>query len=604
MLKNPLSRRHVLKGLGLATAATTLTGCKAMAPINQSLGGALGGILENDLAATNHKVGGLKPWGGDDQTKAAQAQRIIQPMLEGRPSPLIGSPLAHPDELYEAEREWQTLHQRAASTGETNLNEHIKMSLLATPILAQMAVQKMGKYPVAQEPLQVSNGSIVIPPGSSVKLRLAGACMDDGLPAPNLSEPLTLRPSSDYVPQGMRSVYEGINKQYAQGEINKTDYQYLVWSIRNTGVKDSSYVNNLNAQHQAILNRAAPGGYRTLMTQHQMTAMNPMNDLVSSLKSSVGEAMQINLNGTTMSFGDLLQQGGAEQAVDAMLGDILQRPAPSTQMPGVESSYTMLTPYVAARAMASPSNRLDAEVTLMNAGLSEFTFNPGEWIGESRRDVQRIAISPLIEQSAVLPSSLGPNADVGRVGELMLSNLANYGLNDSISDTNAGISTPVGAKVSIVEMTDSLGGRALKFLQESSVARTVLDNSPVLGNLFGLYEAVMGHHVLEPLNKSSMSERALAVLGVIPGGRQVATATNLLTSSSKAIELTRKAVALLDKVAESTAVTIYDRAQTLRDLAWWETPEGEQLLSEDSSVRLDNRIAAGWGEAVAIAVAH
>lgn len=615
MFKRTFTRRRLLQSLGMTAAAGLLTGCKTIPDIGGALGNGLNRVTSGRRNQVNHELNGLKPLSPEDRQAAMRAEHLLKPALRNQPVPLVASELAHPDRLLEVETEWERNLSRYEAKGYTNINDHLTMAMLSMPLVGQGLAQKANELPTPKAPSR-QNGRLIVPPGTRVTLRLNGACMDDELPAPEVGEKLTLRPSSDYIAEPLQPVYGGLSEMYGRGEINKKDFQHLTWAIRNVDTPESVHIQKLETRHIEQLNRAAPGGHHTLISTHQRSTMNPLNDLGSELGNLLNDSFQVNLNGQRMGLMELFEQGGSERAVDALLGDIMQRPVTgSGRIPDDNSHLTMLGDSVAA--MTTAHDRLDPEITLINAGMTPFVFNPANYIAESRRDTQRVAL-PTINGDVYLtyqPVGLAPNPHVNRVADNFLTDIATKFSLHPASTTSPDsdlITTPVAGLWSPAEAAGKLSGKLLHFLRTNPtgnfVGKAALDYVPLVSSLASLYEVIAGHHLLEPDNPSSPAERGLAALGIIPGVKYVIRASQLTGQSAPVIarELTRRASIMLEKFENSHVSKMIDKVdgafsaqEALADLGWWNKPENVALLEEpEPSVRIEPRYRSDWEETI------
>jgi hypothetical protein len=288
-----LSRRRLLQAISVSSAAAVIQGCRSLPTIGDSFGGisamatrAIGG--GDGYKGVNEDVAGERPWTAEDQLRAERAKFMLQSARQGNGIPFVASELAYPDQIPRAIQEWNRVLAGPKARGYSTLNEHFQMAMIAPPILAQWALQEGGKLPKGSQ-ARVENGSIVIPPGARVRARFQGACMDDGMPAPDRGESLTVRPTMDYVHPQLRDVYRGVARLRGEEAMTHKDYQLLIWAIRNVGTEDTPYIKNLTTRHQELLNQAAPQGYMRLMGTHEVVTRNPLNDLTNAFTDAVSE---------------------------------------------------------------------------------------------------------------------------------------------------------------------------------------------------------------------------------------------------------------------------------------------------------------------------
>jgi hypothetical protein len=604
----------------------------------EGLGGQLGNMVGQATgrpngAQVNAPQSGLKPWSPDDQQRAERAQFVMNHLQRHGSIPWVASESAFPDRLQEIEQARASIMRAAKASGELELNPYITYSMQTSPVAVQGLLQDKGQLPQEGKRPQLQNGMIEVPPGSKVRARFKGACLDDELPAPSKGEALTLRRSDDYIHPQLQAVYQGVNKLRSQGAMSYNDYQQLVWAIRNVSTKDTPYIKNLSSRHIRLLDQASPGGANTLKRTHALESNNPLGDMSKAIIGELNNRFQLNLNGQTLTPQQLFQQGGTDQAINTLLDGVLGREAAGNVQTNDNSNFTVIGDAVAISAHAA--DRLDPEITLVNAGTEPYWFNPSDYVLESRRETQRVSI-PQAEGSEfdvdyeILP--ITTNEGVSELTQRIMDDFYLFSVDtvlrsapgwvqrsaDSVSRGVSAINTRVGALWAPIMNKATLAGDAFRYardqLGDPAVRRQVagqlkigsrfaLDAMPVVGNAFSLYEAIAGHHILERDNPSSMPERGLALIGVIPGAKTAITvgrgiATNAFAQRAAA-ELTRKASVMLDQYANSQFVSGLQKSEALRDIAWWTLSDAHEMLAEEVDARVDSAYTQPWNETMA-----
>lgn len=413
------------------------------------------------------------------------------------------------------------------------------------------------------------------------------------------------------------------------------EFQHLTWAIRNAGVKDNPFIDKLEQRHVNLLNRAAPQGYNTLQMTHAAEAHNPLNDLADGLMTELNQRLQLNLNGQTLGPRELFDRfasnggdGGVDQAINMMVGALTSQEAKGPVPGGAERGYTMLNDHVAVQATAA--DNLDPEIWFVNAGVEPWTFDPTKYVLESPRDTQRVGLpsQPMPAHFEGWPLEMADNEGVQTLGQRMRADLKLFTvdtlLREAVDLRKAAdlVKTPVGSLWHVVEHAKRLGGRVFRSLIYSDFAdryepsrlgqaavgigrfalRHGADYLPIVGNMFSLYELVAGHHILERDNPSSMPERGLAAIGVIPGGRAVAGISYSVMKSERlkrvTNDLSRRAAVMLRKYSRNSAVTAVEEAAALRDIAWWMLSDSHEVLAGDADVALDNRFSQPWDNTI------
>lgn len=612
-----LTRRRFLQGLGITSSAVVLTGCKTL-PSMDGIGGHVRGMVSQATGRSrnteaNARQNGLKPWSPDDQQRADRAQYVIDHIKRHGTMPWIASESAFPDRLEEVEQVRSRIMRHAKAAGDLPLNPHITYAMQTTPVAVQGVLQEAGNIPKGRRP-EVKNGMIAVPPGTRVRARFKGACLDDELPAPSRGESLTVRHSNEYIHPDLQGVYQGVNRLRGQGAMSYADYQQIIWAIRNVGADENAYLDNLNARQHRLLERAAPRGASQLVSTHTRESHDLLGDASKALMGELSKRFQININGESLSAGQLFQQGGPEQAVSTLLEGVLSREAPGAVPKRDESSFTVLADTVAIEAHAA--DRLDPEITMTNAGNDTFYFNPSEYVLESRRETQRVSIPQAGPGSEfdvpfdIIP--IVPNEGVNALTQRFLDDLYLFTVDTTLRSardwaaTAGRIRTRVGALWAPVMDRISLAGEAFRHLASSAAgrraARATLDTMPLIGNAFSLFEAIAGYHILERDNPSSMPERGLALIGVIPGANAARSlARNVMTSRHArkfAKDLTRKTAIMLKRYSQSGVVKGFDRTDTMQDVAWWTLSDAHELLASGVDADLDTEYTRPWNDVI------
>lgn len=633
-----LTRRRLLQAIMAGSAAMTLAGCNTLATM-PSLGGVTGRITGSDRRFRVNEKMGQRPWSPDDQQQSDRGRRLVDAARSGRPVPLVTHELAHADRLPEVERDWTSLVASAEQSGRTNLNQHLSMSMLLAPIIAQKWMQEDPElmHEMVGDRQPALRGDVIdVPPGTMVKARFKGSCMDDKMPAPSRGEALTVRPIDGYIHPQLEGLNAGVSRLRGNDEISYEDFQHLVWAIRNAGQKENTFLDNLQPRHVEQLNRAAPGGHRTLMATHVAEAHNPLNDLTTGLLSEFNQRFQLNLNGQSFGPAELFErfaqngaQGGTEQAVSLLLGALTSQEADGPVPGGEERGFSMLNDHVAVKATAA--DRLDPELWIINAGVEPFVFDPTRYVLESPRDTQRVGLPsrPIPGHFDGRSIPMEANDELGRLGERFVKDLKIFGIETmlreavdmrSLANHEKLIKTPVGAWWTYFQTEARAGGQAFRsgaarelaqkfgrFVPSPEATRLAFrhgaDYLPIIGNMLSLYELVAGHHLLERDNPSSNVERGLAAIGVIPGGKAVAGIGRTVMASQRLREatndLSRRAAVLLRNYSQNSAVRGLEETAIMRDIAWWMVSDAHEVLAEEVDYSLDNRFTGPWNETIA-----
>lgn len=604
-----ITRRRLLQAMGLSSGAALLAGCNAMPTIRGSLdsmvGKALGGSQLNQV---NARSNGLRPWSAEDQQKAVRAKWVLDEIAQTGKMPWVPTENAYPDQVEEFTQTWTNIIAKSQARGEIAFGDYLTVAVGGTPLFAQGTMQDDGALPTGGGKARVSNGVVNIPPGARVRFSLNGACMDDGLPAPARGEQLTIRPLQGYIHPQLTDLYRGVNRQYTAGALRFNDYQHLIWAIRNVETKDTPYIANLKTHHVEALNQAAPGGANLLRRTHMMEANNPLNDIADNLSSAFGEALgslQLNINGQSLSATDLMQQGNTDQAIEGILNTLTSQ-EPRERVPaGDLSDFTVLDNGLVVQSRAA--KQLSPGFTIANPTSTTLGFDPSGYVAESRRDTQRLSI-PYVADDMPLDTDepgIGENDYVGNFFTRFIKDLylftVDSGLRNAyeLRDRGARILTSVRAKWAPIMDRPIFKSVIAKVMKFEPLARKTVDYLPVVGNMMSLYEVVAGHHFLEQDNPSSMPERGLALIGVIPGGRMAVKGVSSAVNAARASdELSRKARLMAESYKNSAIIKGITASEVYRDVAWWTVADAHEELAVAGNERWQNRFTDSWRDTI------
>lgn len=603
-MKPGITRRRLLQAMGMTSAGILLTGCKTMptlgglgSMVNQAVGN--GGIKK-----VNAQTSGLKPWSQDDQQKAERAKWVLDHLKQTGKLPWVPTENAYPDQVTAFSQVWQRLIAQGKAEGQVGFEDYMTLALGSSPLLVQASLQEAGSMPAAERPFTTQSGHLKLPPGASASFRVDGCCMDDELVAPARGEQLTIRPIDGYIHPDLVTLYQGVNREYTAGNVRFNDYQQLIWAIRNVETKDTPYIANLQPAQIDTLNSATPGGANLLRRTHLMAANNPLNDLAKGLTTALSDTLnmvQINVNGQTLSPMSLLQQGNTDQAIEGILNNLTAQ-EPTERLPqGDLSDFTVLDNGLVVQSQAD--DRLSPGFTIVNPTNSVLEFDPGNYVAESRRDTQRLTIPYLPDDVSVTAGTPGVDENdyvadfIERAGsdfylftvDTILRNA--YELRDGVNK----IMTPVAAKWSPFMVRPEFDVVKRHLGQFKTIGRVGVDYMPVVGNMLSLYEAVAGHHLLEPDNPSSLPERGLAVIGIIPGGRMAVSGVSAAVGALRASEdLSRKAMIMANAFSNHSAIKGLRATEIYRDIAWWSLSDAHEELTVAVDERWENQFTESW----------
>ncbi|MEG1610142.1 MAG: hypothetical protein RR317_03060, partial [Bilophila sp.] len=210
-------------------------------------------------------------------------------------------------------------------------------STKARRLFEQFGASEEGK------PVTVRNGTFKLAPGEALTFQCNGYCLDCDLALPSDDEPMAFRPMQRYIAPELRKLYVAIMQNVVKGVPKEIQVQQIVFALRNEASEwqgplkeeDYSYVNSLMPNGEALLKQAhRPAGF---------------------------------ISGTGLSLWA------------------------SDPMPQEREAYSMLTSKgVAGRGLGMGG--LEVRGTIVNASAQPFVFDTTQWVLESSRDVQAVAL--------------------------------------------------------------------------------------------------------------------------------------------------------------------------------------------------------------------
>lgn len=208
-------------------------------------------------------------------------------------------------------------------------------------------------------------GTFKLAPGETLTFQVDGYCLDSDRALPSDDEPMAFRPMQRYIAPELRKLYIAIMRKVAAGAPSGVRVQQIVYAIRNEA---SERYGTLKDDDYRFLNAVLPNGEAVLKK-----APRPA-EFVSGMGLSLWA---------------------------------------SQPMPGEHSGYSMLSGAgVAGRGVGMGA--LEVNCTVHNGSPQPFTFDTTQWVLESSRDVQAVALPvasryTLIAGRPVTPKEPGPS---------------------------------------------------------------------------------------------------------------------------------------------------------------------------------------------------
>lgn len=345
-------------------------------------------------------------------------------------------------------------------------------------------------------------------PGQAMTFKQKGYCLDPGLPAPKAGEQFALRPAKEALPNEILPIYKGVLKASRHDKDVERNLQDIVWGLRTASSPDRSRADRLSSKDLSLLNAAYPGAKQDFLnfrsTQKGKTATN---SLVDTFTSEIAGLSNSKVNGLSAN----------------KLMNILKS-APAKGEIKKNTGYSMLAPGVAANTEGIGT--LEFQTTIANTSSVPFEFDATDYMAESARDVQNVAMVPVAPQDAkfsnipIAKGQLTPG-QYETLSEDLIPDVVDFVKKATFEGFYLGDYVS-GAQDSLA-ISAALQG-----------AKIGADVTPGLGNVLSAYEAWHGRDWLTG-DKLGTAERVWAVAGTIPGANILRKAVGL-TKATKVID--------------------------------------------------------------------
>ena len=214
--------------------------------------------------------------------------------------------------------------------------------------------------------------------------------MDRQLGNPAKDEKFRLIPLSTMLPEQILPVYRALMK-YAQdnsSESSREDIQGIIWAMRE--VASHSNINrplSLSDQQQSLLEKVYPGGTK-IIADYQQNIQS-----AEAAKEKIGGLIDKSLNRRpSMHLYDTITRNEAHNNIRQTLTGI--RNTQGKGYPAVNGEYTLLMPNIAARTTSPNGGSKEVLVEIVNNSNEAFAFDPTDYVAQSQRQVQRLALHP------------------------------------------------------------------------------------------------------------------------------------------------------------------------------------------------------------------
>lgn len=251
------------------------------------------------------------------------------------------------------------------------------------------------------------NGIYTLAPGEVLNFDVRGYCLDHQFSAPSQNEPLAFRPMTQYIAPELRDLYIRVLRNSASAENKNVDVQKIVWAMRTPA--SASWTEGLGSKEKSFLNTAMPGGASLIQRAHR-----PSEYLSGSGSGGGGGNNRQGGGDAGAVLGALLPQlarqlpFNVQQHSNELMRQLQNRRA-QKPMPDSSSRYSMLTTSGVA-GLGTSLGGLLVRGSLANGSQEPFHFDPTQWVLESGRDVQAVALPPMkkiaVDKGKALPNTM------------------------------------------------------------------------------------------------------------------------------------------------------------------------------------------------------
>lgn len=250
------------------------------------------------------------------------------------------------------------------------------------------------------------NGTYTLAPGEVLNFDVRGYCLDHQFSAPSQNEPLAFRPMTHYVAPDLRDLYIRVLRKSGSSAAQSADVQKIVWAMRTSA--SASWTEGLSSKDKNFLNGAMPGGTALLQRAHRPS------EYLSGSGSGGGHNSRQGGGDAGAVLQALLPQlvrqlpFNVQQHSNELMHQLQNRRA-QKPMPDSSNRYSMLTTSGVAGTGMSLGGLL-VRGSLANGSQESFDFDPTQWVLESARDVQAVALPPMkkiaVNKGKALPNTM------------------------------------------------------------------------------------------------------------------------------------------------------------------------------------------------------
>lgn len=563
-----LRRKFVLSGSALGVLG--LSGCQTMATLKESV------LSKIDLVKS---ASSDRPFDGTASDSSGLSKSIFDTIDSGSPVNVAGVNAQFGDVqlAFGAYEKAKQSFLSGKSTGGMKDIESVVSTLapsfigVSRALLAAVAKEQKKALNIKNTQKPVRKGSVVtIPSGYVLGYTQKGNCMDSSLPAPVKGDALQITRVSSRVPEPLIPLFKSVG-QWAENPKNKDAAQHITWAIMEAG-SDSRWAKNA-ASNQAVLdqmNQVLPGAADTFINYH--------NGQLAT-KELVGRLLKKTNLEKFVSADQLLGHQPLGSAINSHLSELIRQG--EAMADGKGTGYSMLTPYVAARAIGN--SVLSPQIEIANLSGKDFNLDLLDWYAKPVARKQSVSGTTIVDSMRDHALLVNDPADVPGVMKLIsdfTSDVSKFGIDNalgSLASKSPAAARAIGRGAANAVKASGMASGIDKPIVK--LATSLLTATPILGNVLSLYEAGSGKDWFtgEPL---SIMERGFSFLGGIPGA-------NVLRSVAAASKIGSGTQRVAGRLSNNNVFKFIDNkyVDSLASLNGW--------IWSDSAAQVVNNIANG-----------
>jgi hypothetical protein len=261
--------------------------------------------------------------------------------------------------------------------------------------------------------------TVVVLPDQVRRVTFQTYCMDLDAPAPRPDENIHLVRRERLIPTYGATVYSALMRYSARNPRQRAVVQNFVWGMRHARA-GAPFLRELTPQQETTLEVAMTGGaarYRQYLSREMQAGQideiktKIFHRAVAELEQSIGRPLP-----------PPSRSGYAVTDVNTALR-YLQEAAVTDGSVTPDSNYTSLAPGVAVRSVSGKVGVGTTQFELLNRSCEPYTFNGDDYVGQSTRVTQRLALGGVVgpsrdEARAALVKALGADTLKALEGKL------------------------------------------------------------------------------------------------------------------------------------------------------------------------------------------